>query len=194
MAQIKFIYKIFIKLAEVDCSSWLGVLLSIITLIFVIKAYYRWKKEIDYKNISSIKFDLLKALTDLFFTLNLHADNYASSDKTTDNPRNNIDYKEECLFIDNELVKKQRNIDRILISYLYIKPENRQLFYQLKLELNKYRNYVLDLLNYRNFVLENKNIELNNINKKLTIQGKIEISKEQCEKLLQEISTILGVK
>lgn len=173
-------------------ASWLTAISTFAMAIIAGLALDTWKKEIEYQFISDLRKDLIKALSDLYFSLDLHANNYATSDNTLKEDTTNFDYEKEKLKIDNEFANKQREVAKAIYSYTLYRQNQKTFLENLTNELNAYRNNVLDLINIRVQMLQSrKNDVALDFPKENQIKKKIKANQETGEKLMNKLKEII---
>lgn len=173
-------------------STFLMMVATCFMAFYARKALGSWEKEIEYQFISDLRKDLIKALSDLYFSLNLHANYYATSDNTLMKNTNDFNYEEERIRIDKEFASKQRNVSKTSYSYILYRPDNRIYLENLKNKLNEYSNNVLELINIRIQILQSrKNGEPADFPKENEVKEKIKDNQATCEKLINQMKEII---
>ena len=143
----------------VELVNWITALSTLAMAIIAGKALNAWKKEIDYNFISDLRKDLIKSLSDLYYTLDLHAKYYAASELTLQYCLSKFDYEKEKYYIDSELATKQRDVSKAMYAYVLYKPDKKDFLENLTKCLNDYRNKILEKITYR---IEKQNQRKNN--------------------------------
>lgn len=136
-------------LNDFEWANWITALSTLATAIIAGKALDTWKKEIDYNFISDLRKDLIKSFSDLYYTLDLHANYYATSELTLHNCSSGFDYEKEKKYIDSELAIKQRDVSKAMYAYILYKPEQKKFLENLVEHLNNYRNMILEKISCR---------------------------------------------
>lgn len=188
---INYSYSVVGNNAGIDWASWLTAISTLAMAFFAWKALGTWEKEIEYQFISDLRKDLIKALSDLYFSLDLHAENYATSDNTLKEDTSKFDYEKEKPRIDNEFANKQREVSKASYSYILYRPNQKTFLENLKNELNSYRNNVLELINIRVQIQRSrKNGEAPDFPKENEVKKKIKNNQTKCDKLMNQLKEI----
>lgn len=189
---ISYSYSVAGNNVGIDWASWLTAISTLAMAFFAWKALGTWEKEIEYQFISDLRKDLIKALSDLYFSLDLHANHYATSDNTLKEDTTSFDYEKEKLKIDNEFANKQREVSKAIYSYTLYRQNQKTFFENLTKNLNAYRNNVLDLINIRVQKLQSrKNDVAIDFPKENEINEKMKNNKTTCEELMNKLKEII---
>lgn len=172
-------------------SEWITAISTLAMAIIAGRALGTWKKEIEYQFISDLRKDLIKALANLYYSLDLHANNYATSDNTLKQDTSNFNYEKEKIKIENEFADKQREVSKAIYSYILYRPNQKTFLENLTNKLNEYRNNVLDLINIRIQIQQSrKNDESLDYPTENKIKEKIKNNQAECEKLMNKLKVL----
>lgn len=164
-------------------STFLMMVATSLMAVAAWRALNTWKKEIDYNFISDLRKDLIKSFSNLYYTLDLHANNYAKSELTQHNSSSEFDYEKEKDNIDSELATKQRNALKAMYAYILYKPYQKEFLESLTKHLNNYRNKVLEKINCR---IEIQNQRKNNEAIDSTKNNEIDKALKELKKIAQD--------
>lgn len=178
-------------LNDFEWANWITALSTLATAIIAGKALDTWKKEIDYNFISDLRKDLIKSFSDLYYTLDLHANYYATSELTLHNCSSGFDYKKEEKYIDSELATKQREVSKAMYAYILYKPEQKEFLENLVDHLNNYRNMILEKISCRiDIQNQRKNNEAIDFPKNNEIEKDLKELKKIAEKEMNKLKNI----
>lgn len=184
---INYSYSIIGNNTGINWEKIISIIIALLSLIIAYKTYKiamdavdNWKKQVKYENITSIKKELIKVIVDYFYTLDIYAQNIDAEKQST---------------INEELTIKSIDTQKNINMYLYFSEADKKQFDELKNELDKYKESVLNLKFKHESFSDKDNSDYNykqTLQNDITnIETEIKSIKQSCEEKINNINLLL---
>ena len=184
---INYSYSIIGNNTGINWEKIISIIIALLSLIIAYKTYKiamdavdNWQKQVKYENITSIKKELIKVIVDYFYTLDIYAQNIDAEKQST---------------INEELTIKSIDTQKNINMYLYFSEADKKQFDELKNELDKYKESVLNLKFKHESFSDKDNSDYNykqTLQNDITnIETEIKSIKQSCEEKINNINLLL---